>query len=174
MDEESAGQVLSEMVQISRIFRAAGQRQAGQSLTGTKFGFLQYLRHCDARLGELAHQLHVSASVASRVIESLEGEGLVQRRTDPQDARAFLISITASGRTRLGESESSTVRRFAEALDDWSTADAEQAVGILRRLNLHLAEVIEAPDTTRTAPSRAHAPYTRQPTATDDESDINA
>lgn len=143
--ENDAARILSEMVQISRTFRTSGQRSREQSLTGTRFGFLQHLRHCDARLGELAHQLLVSAPVASRAVDSLEADGMVERRTDPQDARAFLISMTDRGRAKLAESESHAVRRFAEALADWSPAEAGQAISILERLNLHLSEVTQAP-----------------------------
>ena len=79
---------------FSRAFRKAGQRSRERSLAGTKYGFLRHLRETDARLGELAHQLVVSAPVASRAVEALEAENLVERRTDPADARAVLISIT--------------------------------------------------------------------------------
>ncbi|MDJ0316992.1 MULTISPECIES: MarR family winged helix-turn-helix transcriptional regulator [Arthrobacter] len=151
IDYDDAGQILSEMVQISRTFRISGQRSRDKSLTGTKFGFLQYLHHRDARLGELAHQLLVSAPVASRAIDSLEADGMVQRRADPQDARAFLISITEHGRANLIESESQAVRRFAESLADWSPSDAAHAISILERLNVHLIEVTQTPDTVQLA-----------------------
>ncbi len=141
INDQEAGLILSEMVQTSRTFRMAGQRNKEQSFTGTRFGFLQHLRHRDARLGELATQLFVSAPVASRAVDCLEADGLVGRRPDPEDARAQLISITEHGRTTLADSETRAVRRFAESLTDWSTDDAEQAINILQRLNLHLGEI---------------------------------
>lgn len=145
IDNSDAGRILSEMVQISRTFRVSGQRSRDQGLSGTKFGFLQHLRDGDARLGELAHQLLVSAPVASRTVDSLEADGMVERRTDPQDARAFLISMTERGRAKLADSESQAVHRFAQALADWSPADADQAIRILERLNVHLSEVTQVP-----------------------------
>ncbi len=138
IDDRHAGRILAEMVHIARTFQRAGQRSRERSLGGTEFGILQYLRESDARLGELAQGLQVSAAVTSRAVDSLEAEGLVERRPDPHDARAALISITAAGRTRLGERESEVVARFAEALGDWSAADAEQAIALLNRLNRHL------------------------------------
>lgn len=146
INSNDASEILSEMVQISRTFRVAGQRSRDQNLTGTKLGFLQHLRRSDARLGELAHRLFVSAPVATRTVEALECEGMVERRTDPLDARAFLISITDRGRVKLDDSESHAVRQFADALDDWSPSDASQAIRILARLNGHIAEVLQAPD----------------------------
>lgn len=146
IDDETASVILTEMVQISRTLRVASQRSPEQNLTGTRFGILQYLRHCDARLGELAQQLFVSAPVTTRAVESLEAEGLVERRTDPDDARAFLISITEEGRARVVESERRTVHSFAAALAGWSTAEAVQAVELLKRLNQHLSDVMLASD----------------------------
>lgn len=166
IDDKDAGRILSEMVQISRTFKSSGQRSRDQGLTGTSFGFMQYLRHCDARLGDLAHRLFVSAPVASRAIDSLEADGMVQRRTDPQDARAFLISITDRGRAKLTESEGQVVRRFAQALADWTPDDAGQAIGILKRLNAHLGEAIQDPGSSGSVRSGTLTP-------TDNGSEIN-
>lgn len=141
INDHKAGLILSEMVQTSRIFRMAGQHNKEQGFTGTKFGFLQYLRHRDVRLGELATQLFVSAPVASRAVDCLETDGLVERGTDPEDARAHLISITEKGRTQLADSEHLVVRQFAEALTDWSLNDAVEVISLLHRLNGHLSEV---------------------------------
>ena len=65
IDDHDAAALLAGMVTISRTFRKAGQRSRERSLAGTKYGFLRHLRETDARLGELAHQLVVSAPVAS-------------------------------------------------------------------------------------------------------------
>lgn len=144
--EQDAGLILAQMVQTSRTFRQAGQRHKDRTFTGTRFGFLQHLRHRDARLGELATQLFVSAPVASRAVDCLETEGLVERRPDPEDARAQLISITDRGRLTLSESETKAVRRFADALSDWSADDAGHAIALLQRLNEHLGEITREPD----------------------------
>ncbi|NVI91249.1 MarR family transcriptional regulator [Actinomadura sp. BRA 177] len=164
IDDRHAGRILAEMVHIARTFQRAGQRSRERSLAGTEFGILQYLRESDARLGELAQGLQVSAAVTSRAVDSLEAEGLVERRPDPHDARAALISITAAGRTRLGERESEVVARFAEALGDWSAADAEQAIALLNRLNRHLGEVTGAP--LRAVPPDPDVPAPTGPGAT--------
>lgn len=134
------------MVQIVRTFRIAGQREKGQSLTGTRFGFLQQLHDGEARMSDLAAKLLVSAAVASRTIDSLAAEGLVERRTDPRDARASLVSITDRGKAMMVESQDQAVRRFATALSDWSPADAQSAVSLLKRLNVHVAELTQLPD----------------------------
>lgn len=157
IDYDDAGKILSEMVQISRTFRLAGQRSGEQSFSGTRFGFLQHLRTCDARLGELAHRLLISAPVASRAVDSLEAEGMVERRPDPLDARASLISITDQGRSRLAESESSAVQRFAESLDGWSHEESRNAINLLKTLNMHLSALTLPQESTEASPAPAGA-----------------
>lgn len=142
---ERAGELLLEMVTMARAFRVAGHRQ--QTISGTKIGVLQRLKHCDARLGELAQQLSISASVASRAVESLESNGLVERRTDDDDARAFLISLTDLGRATVAERERRIADKFAEVLDGWTPAQSDQALDVLQRLNTHLDELTVALET---------------------------
>src|SRR3954471_12934064 len=58
-------------------------------------------RICDEgaiRPTALAGLLEVDLSVVSRQVRSLEDAGFVQRETDPQDARAALVSATDAGR----------------------------------------------------------------------------
>lgn len=154
---DEAGKILSEMVQISRTFRIAGQRSGEQSFSGTRFGFLQHLRSCDARLGELAHRLLISAPVASRAVDSLEAEGMVGRRPDPLDARASLISITDKGRRKLAESETSAVKRFAESLDGWSEEESQNAIKLLKTLNIHLSALTLPQESAEASPIPAGA-----------------
>lgn len=151
IDTGDGGLLLAEMVQIVRTFRAANQRSRSQGLAGTGYGFLQCLRQGDVRLSDLARRNRVSTPVASRTTDALEADGLVERRTDPTDARAQLVSLTAAGRQRLADQESAVVAQFTRALSDWTPADAAQAVGVLRRLNRHLAEAIEPPATEQKA-----------------------
>lgn len=49
-------------------------------------------------LSELAAELYLDASTASRVVDSLERKGLARRRHDPGDGRAVRVEITAEGR----------------------------------------------------------------------------
>ncbi|WP_194165033.1 MarR family transcriptional regulator [Pseudactinotalea sp. HY160] len=155
IDDHHAGQILAEMVRIARTFHRAGQNGRERSLAGTEFGILQCLRGGDARLSEIAHRIQVSAAVTSRAVVSLETEGLVERRTDPHDARAARISMTAAGRARLVERESRVVAEFGDALGDWSAADAEQAIALLARLNRDLGAVIDPPAPAATDASAA-------------------
>ncbi|QYH34557.1 MarR family winged helix-turn-helix transcriptional regulator [Salinibacterium sp. M195] len=155
LDDADATAILTGMVTISRTFRKAAQRSRERSLAGTKYGFLRHLLDGDARLGELAHHLIISAPVASRAVEALEADALVERRTDPLDARAILISITEQGRTALAEGDSRIIRKFAVALDDWTPEEAERAISLLNVLNERLADVLQPSETPADAENSA-------------------
>ncbi len=49
-------------------------------------------------LNELAAQLYLDKSTASRVVDALERKGYVARMTHPQDGRALLLEATKAGR----------------------------------------------------------------------------
>lgn len=143
VDTNDAGEVLLEVVQTYRTFRTAGQHQGRHKISGTKVGVLQCLTSNDARLNDIAQQLAVSASVASRTVESLEYDGLVQRRTDHADGRAVVISLTERGRSDLTERHRYIAERFATVLDGWTATDVGNTLDVLRRLNVHLDQLTD-------------------------------
>lgn len=143
IDRQSAGTVLSEVVELVRVFRVTGQHRRDRTISGTKIGVLRQIKDEDLRLGELAHRLLVSAPVASRAVDALEEEGLARRRTDDGDARACLISITDRGRESVAEREEYVAEVFADAMSEWSADDAKRAVEVLRDLRTNVAELVK-------------------------------
>jgi DNA-binding MarR family transcriptional regulator len=53
------------------------------------------------RMQDLAMRTVVSRTRVSRIVAELEARGLVERAVDPNDARAAVVTITASGRQEL-------------------------------------------------------------------------
>lgn len=143
VDRSQAGEILVELVKTLRVFRVAGHHQGRRSISGTKIGVLQYLTHREARLGELAQRLSLSASVVSRAVDALESEGLVERRSDHADARAFLVSITDAGREDLAQRQRHIAEKFADVLTDWEPSRVAETLDLLRHLNIHLEELAD-------------------------------
>ena len=50
---------------------------------------------------DLGERVVLSRSRVSRLVDDLEKEGLVERRADPDDGRATLATLTATGRTQF-------------------------------------------------------------------------
>src|ERR1700742_382624 len=54
-------------------------------------------RHGSLRLGDLAEHLRIVPRSATEVVDGLEERGLADRRPDPADRRATLVTLTAEG-----------------------------------------------------------------------------
>ena len=71
----------------------------GLSITVVQAGMLFLLSQQDGRtMTELSRLLFTENSSMTRLVDRMEKAGLVQRRTDPQDRRTLIISITEAGR----------------------------------------------------------------------------
>lgn len=59
--------------------------------------------HGTVRPGELARHLHIAPRSATEVVDDLEERGFVDRRPDPDDRRAVLVTLTEQGSAVLRE-----------------------------------------------------------------------
>jgi DNA-binding MarR family transcriptional regulator len=136
---QTAVELFSSLSELLRTTRAIGQRSRDFGATGTALGILRTLNHGDARPGDLAVGLHVVPSVISRTVVPLEHEGLVERKVDPDDARASLLGLTELGRNRLREVQQVYVQQLCQTLQSWDDDEAEEAARLLGRLEEALA-----------------------------------
>jgi DNA-binding MarR family transcriptional regulator len=98
----------------------------------------------EQRGGEIAAKLAVDASVVSRQLSALEGDGLVSRRPDPADARVSLVQLSAAGRDRLEALYAGYTRQLRSALADWDDEEMAAAAESLRRIAVAVAQAAES------------------------------
>ncbi len=98
--QESLGFLLSD---VSRLLRQSfQQRIEGSPLTQAQGRALVYVsRHEGIRQVELAEVLEVQPITLARLIDQLEQSGLVERRPDPTDRRAYLLFVTPAAAPHL-------------------------------------------------------------------------
>jgi DNA-binding MarR family transcriptional regulator len=87
-------------------------------------------------LGELAAAEQVQPPTITRLIASLERDGLVQRRVDGEDRRCLRVTLTASGRRELSSIRGKKAAFFEqrlETLDDDELEAVVRVIGILER-----------------------------------------
>lgn len=105
----------------------------------------QTLRHLLAwgpmRPTAIAEVLGTGASYVSKIVRRLEGDGLVQRSTDPRDRRATLIELTEAGEAAARGVYDLGDRMIAEVLDGWSAADVRRYTDLTERF---VADAISA------------------------------
>ena len=134
IERDQATSVLEALVSLVRVTRTFAHRDSTHSVTATPIALLRLVSETDPRLGDLAEQLRVKPSVASRAVAALEVEGYVRRDPDPADARACRIRITETGRDYLKAREDWALDMVARTLSDWSPEDADQSIRVLQRL----------------------------------------
>lgn len=91
-------------------------------------------RHGSVRLGALSEHLRIAARSATEVVDALEKDGLVERRPDPCDRRATLVSLTDRGAqvaAGVRAARNAEAEKFFARLDD---ADRASLTRILRNL----------------------------------------
>jgi DNA-binding MarR family transcriptional regulator len=82
----------------------------------------------------LTDPLRIPASRLVAIVDDLEQQGLVTRRRNPDDRRAYALHLTANGRKTLDRARRASVeneQRFTAAL---KPAERDQLLGLLGRL----------------------------------------
>ena len=88
------------------------------------------------RVGGLAELMHVEAPHVTRQTQLLERAGYAKRVDDPEDGRAQLIELTASGRAAAKRVREAARSGLEAALANWSAPD-------LRALSLLVSRLAE-------------------------------
>lgn len=155
---DSTVQLLDTLSRLIRTTRAAAT-QGEYGLGGTPLGILRVLAQGDARSSDLAAHLQIAPSVVSRALTPLEHAGLMERRSDPDDARATRLGLTAAGRRKLDDARRATAARLSPLLDDWDSADIASLTRLMDRLESTIADGF-APRTRDPASVRRAVPAT--------------
>lgn len=88
----------------------------------------------EVSVADVAHQLGIDRSGASRLIGDAIGRGHLERATSASDARRAALAITQSGGQLLAAAHAWQEATFGALTADWDPADAEQLAFFLRRL----------------------------------------
>ena len=97
-DSTTAARLRLTLVRLARTLRREGVTR----LTASQVSALATIEELGPlRISALAAHESMDPSVATRVVASLEGQGLLQRREDPDDKRACLVDLSELGRTSL-------------------------------------------------------------------------
>jgi len=125
---------------VSRLMRRAFDVRARTiGVTRTQWRMLTTLsRHEGANQGRLADLLDVEAITLCRMVDRLSEAGLVERRPDPTDRRAWRIYLTDRARPILDELRSLADGLIEEALDGVSDAERDTLMTLLERIRTNL------------------------------------
>ena len=92
------------------------------------------------RMSELSRDLLVSNGNVTVVVRQLQESGLVASRTNPQDGRSAIVSLTPQGRARFVELAEAHHRWTAELFGGVPAEDVESLVQLLGSLRHTLTD----------------------------------
>ena len=96
-----------------------------------------------ARVSDVAVELQVDLSVASRQVQALEVAGYVDRAPDPTDRRSSVVGLSEAGEEKLRLVHERVIETLNEALATWSPEEIQTLVDGLVRLRADLADPTE-------------------------------
>ncbi|MFG1703729.1 MarR family winged helix-turn-helix transcriptional regulator [Nonomuraea sp. M3C6] len=97
--DPSATELGELLVAASRVFSQQGRARFGEyGLSPARVRLLTTLhRRPGSRMRDLADTLGVSGRAVTPLVDALESDGLIARRADPDDRRAFRLTLTDTG-----------------------------------------------------------------------------
>jgi MarR family transcriptional regulator, organic hydroperoxide resistance regulator len=116
--------------------RARGRLAAEGDLSLSQYHLLEPLTAALGPLGvgELAAAAGVSTPTATRMLGSLERDGLVERHPCARDRRVVRVALTDDGATRVEHKRHRIAARRRELYDSLPADEREQAARLLARL----------------------------------------
>ena len=135
---ETIGFLLNDSARLFR--RAFNARTRDSGITALQWRLITYLkRHEGIRQGPLAELIEVEPITLSRMVDRLAEGGLVERRADPTDRRAWRLYLTPRAAVLLNG-----IRDIAQGLTDDATeglsaAERDQLAALVERVRANLS-----------------------------------
>jgi DNA-binding MarR family transcriptional regulator len=130
-------------IAFGRISRFLDRQSRGDRFTRTETSVLATVsRRGPVRLSELADIEGLNPTMLSRMVGKLEDAGLMRRRSDPADGRAFLVELTETGAAeqhRLRTERSELLSARLSAMPDERATELLAALPALESLADQLA-----------------------------------
>ncbi len=122
---------------LRALLRARGRvsRDRGLELTWSQYHLLEALDGTDqlgvARVAEAAG---VAAPTATRMLDGLTRDGVVERRRCPEDRRVVNVTLTEHGRALVQAKREAVSEKRREIYAGLDPVERERAAGLLERL----------------------------------------
>jgi DNA-binding MarR family transcriptional regulator len=135
---EILGFLMSDVTRQMR--RRFDERARSSGATGTQWRTLKILERREGiNQGQLAELLEVEPITACRMIDRLEEAGLVERRRDPGDRRAWQIFLTDKARPVLDELHVVAAGMIEHLVRGLSPAEVEALIHALETMRTNLS-----------------------------------
>lgn len=103
------------------------------------------------KMSELSKRMMVTGGNVTGLTDELEKEGLVARKDDPADRRAYTVKLTPAGRALFGRMATVHERWVIQLLAGLNGGEKTRVYRLLAKLKQHLAAPMSADRTRRVA-----------------------
>jgi DNA-binding MarR family transcriptional regulator len=125
---------LTEFFRAARRARGRAGEAGSRPLSLSQFTVLQTVdEEGDATVGALAQAAGVAMPTVTRMLGSLERDGIVERHRDEQDRRLVRVRLTKAGQALMAEKRAWIVARQHEVYAGLSAEDRRAAPPLMRR-----------------------------------------
>jgi DNA-binding MarR family transcriptional regulator len=126
---------------VSRLLRRAFDERAREiGVTRPQWRVLTALNRMQGcNQGTLADYLDVEPITLCRMVDRLAEAGLVERRANPADRRAWLLYLTEAGASRVAELRPLAIELFDDAMEGLDAAEQEALEAALDRVRINLS-----------------------------------
>ncbi len=139
---ENIGFLLNDSARLFR--RAFNARARDSGMTALQWRLLIYLRRNEGiRQGPLAELIEVEPITLSRMVDRLAEAGLVERRADPADRRAWQLFLAPDAEARLDAFRSTALALVDEATAGMSAEEVDILYALVERLRANLSRKVE-------------------------------
>ena len=132
-DAETLHAALSELVRVYQ-FRDRDRICCHDISVTQCYALEALLRRGPSGLKELAGELYLDKSTASRVVAALERKRYVSRRTHPDDGRAVVLVVTPAGRRLHDRIRADLVGEARRLVEDFEPEVRDAAARLILRL----------------------------------------
>jgi MarR family transcriptional regulator for hemolysin len=144
LDAPTLGFLLHE---VARLMKRHFERNArGSGLTRSQWQVLAYLsRHEGINQSGLAELLEIEPITLGRIVDKLQVSGLIERRPDLSDRRAWLLHLTPTAGPKLTLLHGLGAVTRGEALAGVPDVDIEHLLKTLQALKANLTDACVSP-----------------------------
>jgi DNA-binding MarR family transcriptional regulator len=149
-DREHARRIGRAWIELRRGAAASALRSylfgTEKALEQGQMDALDLLTRRERPMKELAARLRVEPSTATRAVQRLEHDGLVERFNSPQDGRVVLVRITDEGQRRHDAVAERRSAAMMHILSEFDPHERAQLADLMDRLIASIDEVVERLD----------------------------
>jgi DNA-binding MarR family transcriptional regulator len=133
--EQEAMRAWVRMLTVHKRALAILREHLERDMTLPRFDLLAHLARGDGQtLAALAKRMLVTSGNLTGLVDRAARDGLVERRADPRDRRAWQVHLTAKGQRAFRDTERRHATRVSKLFDDFSREELSVLSHLLDKL----------------------------------------